>query len=193
MYYQPDLSYSHRIFKMLLVASIVVHGAVLFYKNSKTTLSLNSPEFLSATSIQIQLRNTPQEVVKTVPVKKKVLKKKIIKKVSKTPIQKQEKVQQDTQAVARVQKKSFKSFIENFVHPQYPRLAKRRGITGRVELLLTVHGNGQLKDIRVAKSSGHSILDDSALTAAKRWTFKRISSKTNQTFQLSKAVVYKLN
>ena len=194
MYYQPDLSYSQRIFKMLLIVSIAIHGAILFYKKSGNALILNAPEFLNTTSIQVQLRDTPQEIVRPKPiVKKKIIKKKVVKKVARKAAPKPQEIKEEVQASSAPQRKPFKSFIDNFVHPHYPRLAKRRGITGRVELLLTVKGNGQLKDVIIAKSSGHSILDNSALEAAKRWTFKQISSNLEQVFQLSKAVVYKFN
>lgn len=194
MYYQPDLTYSNRIFKVLLIVSIALHGVILFYKKSGAVLSLNSPEFINTTSIQVQLRDTPQEIVRPTPiVKKKVVKKKIIKKTARKSVPKPKEIQEEVQASSPPQRRAFKSFIDNFVHPHYPRLAKRRGITGRVELLLSVKGSGKLKDVVIAKSSGNDLLDESALTAAKRWTFKQISSNPEQIFTLSKAVVYKFN
>lgn len=156
---------------------------------------MSSPEFLSETSIQIQLQETP------VVAPPKVEKKKVIKKVEKKivnkpiakPVEELEEVAEETPQQAQPQKRAFKSFIDNFVRPHYPRLAKRRGITGNVELLITVQGNGILKDVQITQSSGHPMLDESALSAAKRWTFKQISSNPEEIFQLSKLVVYKFN
>ncbi len=50
----------------------------------------------------------------------------------------------------------------------YPWLARQRGWEGRVLLSLTVMGNGDLGEWRVAQTSGYRTLDHSALEAAQR-------------------------
>ena len=50
----------------------------------------------------------------------------------------------------------------------YPELARRRGWEGRVMLAVKVASDGQLQQIRVARSSGFAILDDSALQSLRQ-------------------------
>lgn len=51
---------------------------------------------------------------------------------------------------------------------KYPNIARRMGQSGVVELVLVIDTNGKLLDILCPKSSGHQILDNSALEAAKK-------------------------
>jgi len=53
-------------------------------------------------------------------------------------------------------------------HFVYPWLARQRGWEGQVLLSLTVRGNGDLGNWKVAHTSGHRTLDQSALKAAQR-------------------------
>lgn len=48
----------------------------------------------------------------------------------------------------------------------YPPEAVARGLEGEVRLLLTLDGDGAIRDIQVAAGSGHKILDDAAVRAA---------------------------
>jgi TonB family protein len=54
-----------------------------------------------------------------------------------------------------------------YSHIRYPNVAVRRNIQGTLELDLVMDDKGGLLDITVARSSGHSILDKSALRAAR--------------------------
>jgi protein TonB len=54
---------------------------------------------------------------------------------------------------------------------EYPRLAKREEWEGTVVLRAQVLPNGHVGSVSVQKSSGHSVLDDAALAAAKTWSF----------------------
>lgn len=47
----------------------------------------------------------------------------------------------------------------------YPTRARRRGWQGEVMVTFNINERGQLKNIRLAKSSGYSLLDHSAMTA----------------------------
>lgn len=55
--------------------------------------------------------------------------------------------------------------------PLYPLMARRRGISGRVVIEAEVTADGRCGAVRVLHSSGHEILDDTALAAVKRWRF----------------------
>jgi periplasmic protein TonB len=55
--------------------------------------------------------------------------------------------------------------------PEYPDFAADQGWEGSVILRVKVLPNGKPADVKVKKSSGHSVLDDAAVAAAKRWAF----------------------
>jgi len=55
--------------------------------------------------------------------------------------------------------------------PEYPAVARRRGQEGLVLLAVLVNESGAPGQVRVAESSGSSVLDDAALEAVQRWTF----------------------
>ena len=56
--------------------------------------------------------------------------------------------------------------------PKYPTAARRAGQQGTVTLSFTVGTSGKVTSVRIAKSSGHSLLDNAALAAIRRWRFK---------------------
>ena len=79
-------------------------------------------------------------------------------------------------------------------HFHYPRLARKRGWQGTVEIGLNITTNGELSNIRVIQSSGHRVLDRAAikslenlgnLTEAKEW----LTSDYNGTFPVHYALV----
>lgn len=79
-------------------------------------------------------------------------------------------------------------------HFEYPWLARRRGWQGMVWLSVTVEPDGRLKRIRVARSSGHDVLDRSAVETlqrvgqvaqARRWL-------DGQALELPLPIVYRL-
>ena len=56
--------------------------------------------------------------------------------------------------------------------PIYPDLARRRGLEGRVVLLVEITPEGRCGGARVVESSRHGVLDDAALDAVRRWRFQ---------------------
>ena len=56
--------------------------------------------------------------------------------------------------------------------PVYPRSAIRRNYEGTVILLVEVLRDGTVREVQILESSGHTILDRSALKAVRRWRFK---------------------
>lgn len=56
--------------------------------------------------------------------------------------------------------------------PTYPQVARRRGMQGSVFLDVLVSPHGRVKDLRVAQSSGHDVLDQAAVMAVRAWTFE---------------------
>lgn len=55
--------------------------------------------------------------------------------------------------------------------PEYPSIAQRRRYQGTVILDVFVLKNGQVGDLRVAKSSNYSLLDRAAMKAVRHWMF----------------------
>ena len=56
--------------------------------------------------------------------------------------------------------------------PEYPRIARRRGYSGTVVLEVLVSGQGRAEEVKVISSSGHRMLDESALAAVAAWRFE---------------------
>lgn len=60
----------------------------------------------------------------------------------------------------------------NCSKPKYPEKARRRGQEGRAEISVDVDDKGKVTNVRLARSSGHSELDQAAIREARRWKFK---------------------
>lgn len=73
------------------------------------------------------------------------------------------------EADRRRARRGYVHAIEELVraHTRYPRAASREGLQGRVELALRIGDDGRVLAVRVASTSGHGILDDAALDAAR--------------------------
>lgn len=56
--------------------------------------------------------------------------------------------------------------------PKYPELARTSGVTGVVFVMMLVDKSGKVRDVKIAKSSGNPLLDDSAVEAVRTWLFK---------------------
>ncbi len=55
--------------------------------------------------------------------------------------------------------------------PQYPMVARRMGLQGKVVLNVEVLESGRCGEVSVAQSSGHEVLDNAALQTVKSWSF----------------------
>lgn len=54
--------------------------------------------------------------------------------------------------------------------PDYPELARKAGIEGRVTVKVLINTKGDVEKVEVVK--GHPMLDDAAVESAKQWKFK---------------------
>ena len=55
--------------------------------------------------------------------------------------------------------------------PVYPALARRNGWEGEVLLRVEVTAEGKAATLKVERSSGHAVLDRSAVAAVRTWRF----------------------
>jgi TonB family protein len=58
------------------------------------------------------------------------------------------------------------------VAPLYPKQAIERGLQGTVIVKALINSKGLAEDVDVANSSGHGLLDESAIKAVSQWKFK---------------------
>ncbi|MCF8059715.1 MAG: energy transducer TonB [Bacteriovoracaceae bacterium] len=188
MYHQTNMTNASRLFKVFLILSVAVHGGVLFYKQNRKLFYVSSQEdFPIEQSLQVRLQEAlkPQITKKT----EKIIKKRMVKEaVTKSAPIEEPAPEQPSKPVA----KNFDSFIKNYTQPHYPRIAERRGITGKVLLTLKVKGTGEIVEAFITESSGHKSLDNSALAAIKSWSFKKLSDDPDRLFSMSKVVIYKI-
>lgn len=55
--------------------------------------------------------------------------------------------------------------------PEYPSMARQAGYSGRVVVQMLLNLDGSVMQVRVAKSSGHAILDEAAVEGCKKFKF----------------------
>lgn len=65
----------------------------------------------------------------------------------------------------------YKAAYLNNPKPPYPAAAVRRGAEGRVVLLAEVLADGRAGRVRLEQSSGHAVLDASAMNTVRTWRF----------------------
>ena len=76
----------------------------------------------------------------------------------------------EIEALGRIVELAYPDYKVN-PKPNYPMIARRRGYEGAVFLKVFVLESGSVGDIELERSSGHEILDESALDAVKDWIF----------------------
>jgi len=59
-----------------------------------------------------------------------------------------------------------------YVDPEFPDAARRKGLTGWVEVVWTVTPKGTVTDAEVRSSSPEGVFDDAAIKAVKQWRFE---------------------
>lgn len=82
------------------------------------------------------------------------------------------------------------NFRANYAHnpkPNYPAIARSRGWQGKVLLRVKVSAQGTSDHVAVEQSSGHEILDESAMEAVQKWRF--IPAKRGDTPVASSVIV----
>ena len=71
----------------------------------------------------------------------------------------------------KILKYSAKPEYGSNIKPEYPMVARRRGYEGEVVFNVQVLDDGNVGDMRLVKTSGYTVLDNSAQSALKKWKF----------------------
>ncbi|NBV74413.1 MAG: energy transducer TonB [Methylococcaceae bacterium] len=82
---------------------------------------------------------------------------------------------------------NFKANYLSNPKPEYPAIAKSRGWQGKVMLRVQVSAEGTALNVAVESSSGHEMLDESAVEAVNKWKF--IPAKRGDTAVISTVIV----
>lgn len=99
-------------------------------------------------------------------------------------------VSHNSQSTGQNQTFTEANFKANYAHnpkPIYPVKAKNRGWQGKVLLKVNVSAEGHSKAIAIHQSSGHDVLDESAMEAVWHWRF--IPAKRGETAVESLVIV----
>lgn len=75
-------------------------------------------------------------------------------------------------------------------HFHYPIQARRHGLQGEVVLELRLKRDGRIHDTRIARGSGHGVLDRAALKALAK--IERLEHESEQGLTLQIPVIYRL-
>lgn len=62
----------------------------------------------------------------------------------------------------------------NYVGPEYPRAAQRRGVTGSVDVAFTVTTDGRVRALSVLTSDPAETFDQAAMDAVEQWRFEPV-------------------
>jgi TonB family protein len=68
------------------------------------------------------------------------------------------------------------------VAPNYPEIARRMSIIGKVKLSVVIAPNGTVRDAKVI--GGHPILVNAAMDAVKKWKYEPNSNETAGTIEI---------
>lgn len=140
-------------------------------KPKPTILPKPKPDFIPLSRLEPEL--PPQQLVKKIePITVNTRLEKVLDKV---PVAFSNKAAKELTAIpAPVIRKARPLYLVN-PPPRYPRSAKKRGYQGIVKLKVLVGQNGKVGELKVIKSSGHTILDKAAMASVKKWEFKPAS------------------
>jgi protein TonB len=169
-----------KIFSLTLVLHL---GVVLFPFMTQEKIRFQAPQGVQSMPMTLKVVSQNKTVTKRKIRPKKIQKKSLQKTKTQTDPEMAE-PQQNLLPQGEASK-SFDQLIRNYVKPRYPRLAQKRAIQGDVKLKVFVNEQGKVQAVEILKSSGHSILDNEAVRAAKQWLFN-----ANKSFSITKSVKY---
>lgn len=128
---------------------------------------------------------------KAIPLsRKKKLKKKEIQKIAPTEGKNQAEQEKTKVTSNHPSLREFDQTILKNVRPHYPRVARRRGLEGKLKLKILVSPEGKVVSVTPFEIEAHESLVKAALTAAKQWSFR---SSPHGNFQVIKNIIFQLN
>jgi TonB family protein len=68
----------------------------------------------------------------------------------------------------------------NFEEPEYPRIARAKGLEGRVKIKVFFNNQGTVASVEILESSTHNLLDEAVKKSAQKWV---ISNSLNSVFE----------
>jgi TonB family protein len=68
----------------------------------------------------------------------------------------------------------------NFEQPEYPRIARAKGLEGKVKIKVYFNNQGTVASVDILESSTHIILDEAVKKSAQKWV---ISNSPNSVFE----------
>lgn len=152
---------------LAVAASLFLHLLLISLLSLKTIPSPNTDFGKSSSPIIVSLKSSKKN---TPLVSKKVTKK------------------QKTQP-EQVRPRGFKDLIVDFIPPVYPAYAIKNSIEGKVLIKLSINSKGLVEKVIILKKSNSSLLDESAIKAAKGWSF--LPSEKGSF--LTKEIIFKLD
>lgn len=179
--------HSHFSTKKLIVLSVGLHAALLVAPIRQTlTQNWQAAPTSSGINVVLQAVSRPVPVSAPIPTPKALPTKEA--KTTK-PVQTSSAAVPAGPALAAAPVELDESAFKHYIHPRYPRIAMIQGIEGSVRLELWANEQGQVARAEVIESSGYPVLDEAALTAAKKWVFNQpISAQT----KLSKRITFRI-
>ncbi len=127
-----------------------------------------------------QVSHIPQRPVRQVKITERVKKQQVAKKAENRDVQQDlpslsgletEENQDQKETAARVIQEAGPLYQLN-PPPRYPGIARRRGYEGLVVLKVDVDEYGRPTTVTLFAGSGHSLLDEAALRAVRKWRFQ---------------------
>ncbi|GMA83155.1 hypothetical protein GCM10025855_26880 [Shewanella glacialipiscicola] len=77
--------------------------------------------------------------------------------------------------------------------PEYPRIARRKGLEGTVTIEVMFNALGEQLALTLVKSSGFSLLDQAALQAVETWQFEAPAPKLANHYKVTVPIRFALN
>lgn len=176
----------------VLAISLALHSAVLFYMLGPVptlTPNVGTPKSISVTVTNAQPTQVASpEIIKPQPRPKKSKTQDIPKAQEPVPTDKA-----DTTVAQAVTTKFVADATTAYAPaPEYPRMARLRGLVGNVILRLGINEQGQVIQTQITKTSGHEMLDQAALEALKQWRFQIIGESKSIAYWTEKVVEFRL-
>jgi TonB family protein len=168
-----------------LIFSLTLHAAALLLasapKPGPIVVEAHQPS--STARVHVQIRARP--IVKKQPISKPVQKE--------IPLSHETVVSFDETIEAEEYIEHREDALPSFSPtPEYPRMARMRGMEGFVRLKIGVNASGVPIIVELLESSGFDILDQAAIRGLQRWRFPSTTSGEQLSFWTEKVIEFQL-